>query len=386
MSDLELDAERLLADAVEQSAGLSDFGSGYRENLDALLEMYRGNARLSAGGRKSTRRRLLGLLNKRLQIARAFERAPEIRARKLERPMYIVGLPRTGTSALFNLLACDTASRPLLYWEGLHPEPGPSVAPGDTDPRLVQTRQDLERAYAKNPEFRAVHHVRADGPEECVALLAHTLGSVQMGIEPMISPYREYFERQDQRGNYRYYLDLLRLLDSQRPGRRWLLKSPAHLWALGPLVEQLPDACIVWTHRDPIAVVGSYCSMIEALSTLREGVDPRELGAAVLAYLTASVARAMRERGAHDPKRFIDVAHGEALRSPLAVVERVYDHYGLDSSAEDLARMRAYDAARAEPPAGQHRYDLERYGLRAEQVSEHFQDYARTFAPFLSAG
>src|SRR5262245_10080877 len=110
MSDATLDAEQLLADAATQSAGLSDFGPGYRENLDALLEMYRGNARLSAAGRKSTRRRLLGLLKKRLQIAHAFERAPEIRARKLEGPMYIVGLPRTGTSALFNLLACDTAS------------------------------------------------------------------------------------------------------------------------------------------------------------------------------------------------------------------------------------------------------------------------------------
>jgi len=241
-ADLELDAERLLADAVEQSAGLSDFGEGYRENLDALLDMYRSTARLSAAGRKSTRRRLLSLLKNRLQIARALERAPEIRARKLARPMYIVGLPRTGTSALFNLLACDAASRPLLYWEGLHPEPGPPVAPGEIDPRLLATRADLERAYAKNPEFRAVHHVRADGPEECVALLSHTLGSVQMGVEPMISPYREYFERQDQRANYRYYADLLRLLDSQRPGRRWLLKSPAHLWALAPLVEQFPDA------------------------------------------------------------------------------------------------------------------------------------------------
>ena len=386
MSDHELDAERLLAEASVQSGGLSDFGGGYRENLDCLLEMYRGNARLSAAGRKTTRRRLTSLLRNRLHIAQAFARAPEIRARKLERPMYIVGLPRTGTSALFNLLARDTASRPLLYWEGLHPEPGPPVAPGEVDPRLAQTRQDLERAYAKNPEFRAVHQVRADGPEECVALLAHTLGSVQMGIEPMISPYREYFEGQDQRANYRYYLDLLRLLDSQRPGRRWLLKSPAHLWALGPLAEQLPDVCIVWTHRDPVAVVGSYCSMIEALSTLREGVDPRELGEAVLAYLVLNVERAMRERSTLDPKRIIDVAHSEALRSPLGVVERVYDHFGLSAGADDLARMRAYDAARAEPPAGQHRYDLERYGLRSEQIRERFQDYARQFAPFLSAG
>lgn len=382
-TDDELGEDRLLADAVEHAGGLSDFGEDYRDNLRALLEMYGSAARLTPSGRKATRRRLLGLLQNRLRISHAFQSRPEIRTRTLRRPMYIVGLPRTGTSALFNLLARDGATRPLLYWEGLHPEPGPALAPGEIDPRLSQTRRDLERAYARNPEFAAVHRVHADGPEECVALLSHTLGSVQLGIEPLISPYREYFAGQDQRANYRYYVDLLRLLDAQRPGHRWLLKSPAHLWGLCPLLELLPDACIVWTHRDPVVVVASYCSMIEALSGLREAVDPHEIGASVLAYLAASVERAMHDREQLDPQRVIDIGHYEALRSPLAVVERVYAYFGIAASAADYQQMRDYSLARSEPRAGEHRYDLGRYGLRPEQVAERFSSYGRHFEPFL---
>lgn len=376
------DEQRLHDDALEHGGGLTDFGADYRENFRALLEMYRTTARLTPSGQKSTRRRLLGLLINRLRIARAFQSRPELRARSLVRPMYVVGLPRTGTSALFNLLARDSTSRPLLYWEGLHPDPAPDLAPGEVDPRLEQTRRDLERAYAKNPEFAAVHRVRADAPEECVALLSHTLGSVQMGVEPLISPYREYFANQDQRANYRYYLDLLRLLDAQRPGQRWLLKSPAHLWGLRPLLESLPDACVVWTHRDPVAVVGSYCSMIEALSVTREGVSPHEIGAAVLSYLAASVECAMTDRRDFEA-RVVDVGHAQVLREPLAVVERLYAHFGLDARPEDYARMSEYSAARHEPAAGEHRYRLERYGLHPEQVRERFSSYVRQFERYL---
>ena len=124
------------------------------------------------------------------------------------------------------------------------------------------------------------------------------LGSVQMGVEPLLSPYREYFEAQDQRASYSYYAELLKLLDFQRPAERWLLKSPAHLWALDALLELFPDACIVWAHRDPVELVASYCSMIQELSRIREAVDPREIGASVLEYLARSVERAISARAA----------------------------------------------------------------------------------------
>lgn len=380
----ELSFDRLLADARERAGGLGDFGAGFETNLQALLETYQHGAQLTAAGIRSTRRRLLGLLTNRLRIEQAFRERPELRTRKLSQPVYVVGLPRTGTSALFNLLARDPASRPLLYWEGLHPAPGPLVAAGEEDPRLVQTRNDLERAYAQNPAFRAVHHVAADGPEECVALLAHTLGSVQQGIEPLISPYREYFRAQDQRENYGYYVSLLRLLDGQRASERtrWLLKSPAHFWGLAALHEQLPDACFVWTHRDPVRVVASYSSMLEALSVVRANVDPAELGRSVLDYLAASVERAMQERSQLPAARFFDVAHTSALRDPLHVVERVYQHFGFATEGA-LAPMQQYSQARAEPAAGEHRYDLARYGLCAGEIEERFQPYSRRFADYL---
>src|SRR5688572_7339303 len=291
--------------------------------------MYNGSARLSAQGRKATRRRLIGLLVNRLLIERAFEQYPEVRARELRSPIYVIGLPRTGTSAFFSLLAADPTNRPLLLWEGNYPTPAEGLAPGEPDPRMLALASGMQQFYEKNPEFKKIHHARADGPEECVQLLAHTLGSVQMGIEPLISPYREYFEAQDQRPNYAYYKELLKLLDFQRPGERWLLKSPAHLWAVDVLLELFPDACIIWAHRDPTELVASYCSMMQALSHVRDSLDPAELGPSVLEYLARSVERAMRARAALPAERFHDLHYQGFVADPLRSVERSYEAFDL---------------------------------------------------------
>jgi len=376
---VDLSVQRLLADACELT-GHTDFGLGFRDNLEALLDMYGSSARYTPRGLKSTRKRLLGLLANRLRIEAAFARHPDIHARRLEAPMYLVGLPRTGTSALLNLLELDTSSRPLRYWESQHPDPSPGLEPGQLDPRLAETRALIEQAYARNPAFAAIHRVRAEGAEECVQLLAHTLGSVQMGIEPLITPYREYFAGQDQRENYRYYVGLLKLLDWQRPGQRWLLKSPAHLWALTAIFESFPDACMIWTHRDPAAVVGSYCSMVEVLSTHREAIDPNEIGAAVLEYLGQCVERGMSQRRACPADRFVDVHHHEFVANPLGVVQRVYAAFGLSLDAGAAARMRAeIELSTANPRSGEHRYSLARYGLNRDQVHGRFRAYMTEF-------
>ncbi|HMJ11686.1 MAG TPA: sulfotransferase [Polyangiaceae bacterium] len=368
----------LLAKA-QSITGLADFGDGYQENLHALLEMYNGSARLSAQGVKATRRRLIALLVNRLLIEQAFERHPEIRSRQLQRPMYMVGLPRTGTSAFFNLLAADPVSRPLLLWEGTYPNPIEDLAPGEPDPRMLALASGMEHFYENNPEFAKIHHARADGPEECVQLLAHTLGSVQMGIEPLISPYREYFQAQDQRANYAYYHDLLKLLDFQRPGERWLLKSPAHLWSLDVLLELFPDACIIWAHRNPAALVASYCSMMQALSNVRESVDPMELGPTVLEYLARSVERAMHARAALPADRFHDVYYDDFVADPLHSVRGTYQAFGLSLSEAAEQRMQEHVRESPRNRHGEHRYSLEQYGLTTQQVRERFASYLERF-------
>jgi hypothetical protein len=294
--------------------------------------------------------------------------------------VYLTGLPRTGTSALFNLLAIDPASRPLLTWEGMHPDPVDGLAPGEEDPRLVAMRERYEKAReAAALDFDAIHFVRADGPEECVLLQAHAFCDAQNGIEPLMEPYGEWFQRQDLRGMYAYYRDLLKLLDWQRPGERWLLKSPAHLWALDVLVEMFPDVCIIQTHRNPLEIIPSYCSMMVSLMGICEHVDPLALGPTVLEFLARSLERGLAARDHSDPRRFVDVDYHRFVEDPLAAVETIYDAFGLPLTPPVRTAMEAHVAANPQRKHGAHRYSLEQFGLTAADVRERLAAYIERF-------
>jgi hypothetical protein len=378
MEQIDLGVESLLAEARERT-GLSDFGDpAFRTGLGVLVETYE-RAGLTEKGRRSTRRRLVQLLANRLRIAEAFRRHPEIREREIRSPVYLTGLPRTGTSALFNVLGVDPVSRPLLTWEGMFPDPCEGLPPGADDPRLLAMRERYEKARAKGLEFDAIHYVRPDGPEECVLLQAHAFCDAQVGIEPLMEPYGSWFERQDLRAMYAYYRDLLKLLDWQRPGERWLLKSPAHLWALDVLVEMFPDVCIIWTHRNPLEIIPSYCSMIAALMGIRESVDPQALGRRVLDHLALSLERGLAARDRSDSSRFVDVDYRELVADPMATVRRIYGAFGLPLPAGTLGAMERYVAAEPQAKHGAHRYSLEQFGLTPEMVRARLADYIARF-------
>jgi hypothetical protein len=378
-SAVEFSEESVLEEA-RQTAGLSHFGNdGFREGLRVLLETYDNTAGFNEKGRRRNRRRVVQLLATRLRIEAAFEKHPEIRERQIRRPVYLTGLPRTGTSALFNLLGKDPAARPLLLWEGIFPDPLDDLEPGQTDPRLEALRAHYERGRENNPEFTKIHFTAADQPEECVMLLAHTFCDVQMGIEPLMEPYAEWFQKQDLRTAYAYYLDLLKMLDWQRPGDRWLLKSPAHLWALDVLVELFPEPCILLTHRDPVEIIPSYCSMMAALMKARESLNPKELGPTVLEYLARSLERGLEARDRCDPARFLDVSYRQFVDNPMAVVERIYAHFELDLPPEAEALMRDHVSAHPQGQHGGHAYDLAEFGLTPQAVKTRLADYIDRF-------
>ena len=366
-----------LEDEARRSTGLGDFGGGdFREGLGVLCETYE-RAGLKESGRERTRARLLHLLQTRLRIAAAFGRHPEIRKRPILRPVYLTGLPRTGTSALFNLLGADPAARPLLLWEGMSPDVPRDFVPGREDPRL--TAWKALHARDRNREFEKIHHVDPEGPEECVLLLAYTFRDVQMGIEPLMEPFGSWFQKQDLGPSYDYYLDLLRMLDFQRPGERWLLKSPAHLWALDILVERLPDACILWTHRNPLEIIPSYCSMMRVLMNIRESVDPRELGPVVLEYLARSLERGLAARDRLGADRFVDVDYRAFVEDPLGTAERIYAAFDLPLAEPTRRVLREHVEAHPQGRHGRHEYSLEEYGLAPEAVRERLRFYTERF-------
>jgi hypothetical protein len=370
---VDLSVAGVLADA-RAAAGLGDFGDpGFREGLGVLLETY-AREDFTERGRRRARRRIVQLLATRLRVEAALRRHPEIREREIRRPLYLTGLPRTGTSALFNLLGVDPAARPLLLWEATFPDPAEGLAPGQPDPRYLAVKAHYERSRERNPEFTKIHFADADTPEECVLLLAHDFCDVQLGIEVLMEPYGSWFQRQDLHRPYAYYADLLRMLDWQRPGERWLLKSPAHLQALDVIVEMFPDACIVVTHRDPRECVGSYCSMMAALMDQRR-TDPRALGPVVLEYLARKMERAMAARARLDDKRFLDLRYTDFVADPLAAARRIYAHFELPLPAGTAAALERHVREHPQGRHGAHEYGLEEYGLTPERVIERLRGY-----------
>lgn len=378
MSEVPVPVERFdvddLLDDARRSAGLDDFGQGdFREGLAVLLETYRANG-YDDDGMRQVRNRIVSLLAERLRIEDGFARHPEIRDVPIAAPMYLTGLPRTGTSALLSLLATDPAMRPMALWEGMNPAPLPGAPRKEDDPRYVRLEKYLDRVYSRSPGFGAIHHTTPDTPEECIHLLNHTFEDVQFGVEVLMEPYASWFRNRDHHAAYRYYADLLRMLQWQRPGERFLLKSPAHLWALDVLVEMFGDCSIVVTHRDPVESVASYCSMMETLMAGREVGGP-ELGPAVLEYLAASMDHAMSCRRHIDPARIIDVSYRDLIADPLGAVRSIYGHFGM-TVTDDLDRaLSAHAAAHPRGAHGQHEYALDRYGLSAAAVRERFSEY-----------
>jgi hypothetical protein len=369
----------LMNEAIEAAEGPSDFGSeGFRAGLDALCATYDGNG-WTEKGRKRNRRRLVGLLTTRLKITDAFNKHPEILERPVPKPMVLTGLPRSGTSALFNLLAEDPDARPLRLWETQFPDPLPDLEEGAEDPRRAMIEAYQKHMNEKNPEFAKIHFASADTPEECVLIHAYALHGVHLGVEIMLEPYGSWFRKQDLRPMYSYYADLLRLLDWQRPGNRWLLKAPAHMWAIDALIETLPDVSVVWSHRNPVACTASICSMTQTLFGSTNEVDPTQLGPVVMDWYATSLERGLESRDKNDPARFVDVNHDDFVADSMGVVEKIYSYFGMPIPDKAASLMNGYVESHPKNKHGKHEYDLATYGLTLEQVNKRFAPYVERF-------
>ena len=375
---LDWSEESVLAEA-RAATRLSDFGDeSFRPGLRALLRTYAENP-FSEKGQRRNRRRVVTLLSTRLKVEDALRRHPEVLARPVSHPIVLTGLPRSATSALFNLLGEDPAARPLRLWETQCPDPI-ELPPGAPDPR----REAIDAYYAqgreKNPEWTRIHFTSADTPEECVLLHAYAFHGVQLGIEPMLEPYASWYQGQvaDLRPLYAYQKRLMQLLDWQRPGERWLLKAPAHLWGLDALAATFPDVAIVWTHRDPVACIASACSMTAALMPTL-AFDPKWLGPVVMEFYARSLDRGLAAREKMDARRVVDVSHDEFVSDAVGVAKRIYAHFGLPLTPATLAAFEKHAGENPRAKHGRHEYGLEEYGLSEAVVRRRFRAYPLRF-------
>ncbi|MCP4842281.1 MAG: sulfotransferase, partial [Halieaceae bacterium] len=247
-------AEELIREAQQQT-GFDEFGEpSIREGLEVLLETYDRNI-LDPDGRKRCRERVVMQLATRLKCENAFRTITEIDKQEIVAPIFVTGLPRSGTSALLNLLVAAPENRGVLQWECQFPDPWPDTKPGEEDfryPYLVKALDDN-----RDSDFSKIHYVDADTPEECVLLHAYAFNGVQLGFEIMLEPYRSWLLAQDLVPLYQYQKRQMQMLNWRNPGKQWMLKAPAHMWAVDAILDVFPDARFIWCHREPVAVTAS---------------------------------------------------------------------------------------------------------------------------------
>jgi len=377
-----LDADALLARARRRT-GLGDFGdAAFREGLARLLRALDREASLTPVGRLGARTETLRLLENRLRMEAVHAAHPEIAAQPVRAPLFILGLPRTGTSILHELLAQDPAHRVPWTWEAMWPWPPPEAATRTTDPRIARAEAHFARIDRLLPEFKKMHPMGAHLPQECVALLAHEFATVMHHTTHDVPSYQRWLESIDRRPAYRSHRRQLQYLQWRCPAERWVLKSPEHLWTLDALLAVYPDARIVQTHRDPLEVIASLVSLVAYLRSLAsDRIDPHAIGADWTVRLAAGLEHTMRVRDAAKlgPDRVFDVRLVDFVGHEIETIRRLYARFGMELTAEAEGRMRAFLAANPKDKHGTHRYSLADAGLEVVRERGRYRGYAERF-------
>jgi len=376
--------ERSLLAAARRETGLEDFGGDeFHEPLKLVLEGLETEARLTLLGRLVARRDLLGLLTNRLRLAEDRKRHPGIAEQRIARPFVIIGLPRTGSTLLHHLISQDPASRAPLAWEVMTPSPPPEAALYDTDPRIAEAERKLRWLDWLAPDFKAIHPLGARLAIECIAILSHTFLASRFHTTYRTPSYQAWLKKQDVRSAYAYHRQFLQHLQWRTPADRWVLKAPAHLYALDALLAIYPDALIVQTHRDPRVVLGSVASLTLSLQSAFAGpLDLEEIGREVVQSWSEALERGMHVRHS-DPagaRRFVDVRYQQLLADPIGTVRRIYTHFDLPLSAEAEHRMRSHLGDNPQHKHGRHAYDLKAFGLDGPSLDRQFRSYREFFA------
>lgn len=377
-----LDDELFLEEA-RQRTGLDDFGDpGFRVPLRRLIADYESEAKLSVLGRIAARQDTIRLLANRLRMEWFRARHPALGASAVRGPLFVTGLPRTGTTLLHGLLAQDPGHRAPLSWEMMFPAPPPERLHHGHDPRIAAAERQLRWFHRLNPYFRRIHELGARLPEECLIIHSHSFLSFQFQTSHDVPRYQAWLETQDLQPSYAMHRRFLQHLQWRWRGERWVLKAPAHLFGIRALLQVYPDAGVIFTHRDPLEVVGSLASLTYGLrSTFTDESDPARVGPEMTRRWADGLGRALaaREEGLVPAGRFFDVRYEELVRDPIATVRRIYAHYGLAFSPMTEQRMRRFLAAHPKDKHGRHRYTLAEFGLDRDEEAARYRAYRDRF-------
>lgn len=324
-------------------------------------------------------------LSNRLRIRDEIKRHPETLSQIVSRPLFIVGLPRIGSTLLQRLLSRDPNCRPLLHWETFQPAPAPDPQTHNRDPRIRAAEDDMRhtKEVLNEPSYAAMHFADANQPEECWLLLQNTF--MVPGPFAHLTEFPAYFawqEDQDPTEAYAYYRLQLQILQRNFPSAHWVLKGSDHLPNLDALLAAFPDACIVHLHRDPKEVMPSICNVSLKLWEIYNDLDDQFIASfpqEMMAGYRRDIDRAVATRSQVDPSRFLDVCYPDLVRDSVGVIREIYAYFGYAFSKEFEHRIVEWLDQNPKEKHGVHRYSLAQFGLTPGGVDSFFASYCEKF-------
>jgi len=374
-----------LLERARRRTGLHDFGDdSFLPGLSRLTAELEDHAQLSQVGRLAAYFNLVENLCVRLQLVDYRARHPALARQQIRQPLFITGLPRTGTTILFELIAQDPAMRSPASWEIAKPLPPPRCESYRHDPRIKSVDRFMGLLERLSPGFQAVHAIGARLPQECVYIFASQFASEQFGYMFDIPEYRAWLLEQDMSATYRWHAHFLQHLQAGFGGERWVLKTPSHIGYLRYLLAQYPDAAIVWTHRRPLDAMASFSSLASRLQgAFSDAMDPRAVGAHEFTHFSRIAHTGIEQRRLLGERPFFDASFSAICSDPIAVVGNLYEHFGIPFSRDAQARMRTYLRDHPRHLYGEHHYSASDFGLDEAREQSLYPDYLARFGAYV---
>ncbi len=375
-----LDAEELEAEARQQT-GLDDFGdSMFREGLERLVRSFNEEADLTEAGRSCSTCAWSACSRPGCEVEDTYRMHPAIDDEVIEGPVFVIGLPRTGTTALSQLVAADPQFRSLRMWESSSPCPPPESATEHSDPRIADAEAGLAMMYDMFPLMASMHHQEATTATECQDLLGMSFRTVHFDGFGYVPSYLAWVTDCDMRGTYQYHRRVLQLLQWHCPPRLWHLKTPVHMFALDALLEAYPDAKFLWSHRDPAKVLGSVCSLIHYTRSWSSDRDDSSSSAPNNSTAGGRPSHGQWISGAAwRDDRFADLAFADLQVDPVGTWARPSSRSGSASPVPPVMRWRAGPGRTSRAPTASTPMNWRTSGWRQSRCATRFAPYMDSY-------
>jgi hypothetical protein len=379
--EMTLDPDELIAQARAETGQQEFDAPDVEAPLRILTRALREEAQLTPVGMQFWSGRLHGILVARLRGRDWVKRHPEILEERVPPPLVILGLSRTGTTLLHRLIAADSRFYSAAWWECRFPVPAPDDMDGAK--RIAVAKAEVAAMLAANPDLLSIHPFDAMGADEDILLMDQTLLSTTTETMACVPSYYDWLRTQDLRPAYDYWRRTIQLLQWQKrkrglSGERWVLKTPMHLGHVDKILENFPDATFAQTHRDPLATIPSYASLIHELwRGVSKSSDPFEAGRQTSGTLEHDLKRCLEVRETLPAGKFIDVDFREIVQDPVGVVELIYRHIGLAMTERARQQIGEYMASHPREGRPKHEYTMEQFGFTREEIERRFAEYRR---------